>query len=97
MKFRALAADERGVTPAEPATTLGPPRGSRPGVEQAAQRGAEHVDLAHVDAGADASGLPRPGNPQVFREYLEALGVGEQLPAMLQQFEVEFVEMKRYF
>ncbi|MGC9973349.1 MAG: HDOD domain-containing protein [Bryobacteraceae bacterium] len=62
------------------------------------------LHLSHLVRAADQlandlghSVLPRSGNPLVSSEHLEALGVGEQLPAMLQHFEAEFVELKRYF
>jgi HD-like signal output (HDOD) protein len=62
------------------------------------------LHLSHLVRAADRlandlghSVVPRPGNPQVFKEHLEELGVADQLPNVLQQFELEFVELKRYF
>ena len=62
------------------------------------------LHLSHLVRAADQMAndlghcvLPRPANPQVASEYLEALGVGAEAPAILQQFELEFVELKRYF
>ena len=55
---------------------------------QAADRLA--IDLGH-------SVVPRPEAPQVFQEYLDALGVIQELPALREQFDLEFQVLKSYF
>jgi HD-like signal output (HDOD) protein len=41
--------------------------------------------------------IPQPPEPEPGRDCLEALGIGETLPDLLEQFEVEFEILRQYF
>jgi HD-like signal output (HDOD) protein len=53
------------------------------------------ADRLAIDLGLAV--LPTAEAPQVFPEYLDALGVSGELPALREQFDLEFQVLKSYF
>ncbi len=51
----------------------------------------------HLANGMGHSLTPRPPEPDAGCEYLEALGIAKTVPELLEQFEVEFEVLRRYF